>query len=540
MFSATFSFIGLMKQIQVKYSSAKLQFNYFYLLLIILLLAATGQILFVMKLGIGLSPDSITYITVAKRIASGHGVTLASGEPLTHYPPLYPLALAFTGFLSTEFLYGAKLFHALLYCANICAVFLLIYRDTRTWFPSILGMLLTMSSAVMMYIHTMAWSEPLFVLLVLLCFLCLSEYLTTSKRVFFFVAAFFISLALLVRYAGVAFVIAGILALFILPRNRTSLYRKSSDMLLFCVIAISPLSVWVIKNKMFSGTFANRTFEYHLIPAEHLHKMINTFSAWFNLPDNMTEYSKSVFLCGIGLAAFIILLLLLKKQPGYSKRENIRMPYTPLISGLFMVAYILFLLVSISFFDVHTPLDHRILAPVFTLIVVGGFTSIYKLARVYKFSVKINWILSVLVLISIALQLKTSIPLAFEWSEEGRGYASSKWKNSKTLSLARSLPPEITVFSNKPEALVLLADREAKMIPNITNPQNRKRNPNFYSEIESMLFEMIQENAVLVYFNIGERRYYLPKSKDIESNLPLDIIYKGYDGAIYKAKKKSE
>jgi hypothetical protein len=51
---------------------------------------------------------------------------------------------------------------------------------------------------------------------------------------------------------------------------------------------------------------------------------------------------------------------------------------------------------------------------------------------------------------------------------------------------------------------------------------------------------MIQENAVLVYFNIGERRYYLPKSKDIESNLPLDIIYKGYDGAIYKAKKKSE
>jgi hypothetical protein len=290
-------------------------------------------------------------------------------------------------------------------------------------------------------------------------------------------------------------VIAGILALFILPRNRTSLYRKSSDMLLFCVIAISPLSVWVIKNKMFSGTFANRTFEYHLIPAEHLHKMINTFSAWFNLPDNMTEYSKSVFLCGIGLAAFIILLLLLKKQPGYSKRENIRMPYTPLISGFFIVAYILFLLVSISFF---------------------------------------------LVLISIALQLKTSIPLAFEWSEEGRGYASSKWKNSKTLSLARSLPPEITVFSNKPEALVLLADREAKMIPNITNPQNRKRNPNFYSEIESMLFEMIQENAVLVYFNIGERRYYLPKSKDIESNLPLDIIYKGYDGAIYKAKKKSE
>jgi len=524
----------------MKHLPIKFQSNFFYLLLATLLFVAAGQIFFSMKLGVGLSPDSLTYINVAKRIASGNGVNTASGESLTHYPPLYPLALALSGFLSTDLVYSAKLFHALLYCANLFVICMFIYRETRTWTPSLLGMLLAMSSTLMMYIHSVAWSEPLFILLVLLCFLGLSEYLATSKRVFLMVAAFFISLALLARYAGAAFVVAGCIALFALPGKRASLFEKSADMLLFCLIALAPLSAWIIRNKMFSGTFTSRNFAYHLVPAEHFHKIIQTFSAWFLLPDSMTEFSKILFLCGFGLAAFVLMLLLLKKQTEFHKSENTGISYGPLISGISIAVYILFLLVSISFFDVHTPLDHRILGPVFPIIIVGGFTLVYKLTRVYNLSSKINWLLSVLVLICIAFQLKISIPLTFEWSEEGRGYASSKWKNSKTLNLTRSLPSEITVFTNEPEVLELLADRKAKRIPNIANPENRKRNPNFESEIETMINEMIQENAVLVYFNIGEKRYYLPKSKDIARNLPVDIIYKGHDGIIFRAKSKPD
>ena len=50
--------------------------------------------LFATSRGIGLSPDSISYISAGRSLASGGGLRVWHGAPLTDWPPLYPALLA--------------------------------------------------------------------------------------------------------------------------------------------------------------------------------------------------------------------------------------------------------------------------------------------------------------------------------------------------------------------------------------------------------------------------------------------------------------
>ena len=68
-------------------------------LLCILLLALGGGllVLFASPWGIGLSPDSVQYIQAARNLRLGFGLSIwgkQGYQPLTHFPPLYPLILA--------------------------------------------------------------------------------------------------------------------------------------------------------------------------------------------------------------------------------------------------------------------------------------------------------------------------------------------------------------------------------------------------------------------------------------------------------------
>ena len=67
----------------------------------VILIAVAGIVvaLLAMRHGVGLSPDSVTYIGAARNLADGRGFTLASGgeaadAPITWYPPMYSATLA--------------------------------------------------------------------------------------------------------------------------------------------------------------------------------------------------------------------------------------------------------------------------------------------------------------------------------------------------------------------------------------------------------------------------------------------------------------
>jgi hypothetical protein len=60
------------------------------------------------KYGIGVSPDSVGYISTAQSLLNRTGFHLFNGEPFVQWPPLYPLLLAALGLLGINPLVGAK------------------------------------------------------------------------------------------------------------------------------------------------------------------------------------------------------------------------------------------------------------------------------------------------------------------------------------------------------------------------------------------------------------------------------------------------
>ncbi|OUC07239.1 hypothetical protein RY27_16060, partial [Litorilinea aerophila] len=70
----------------------------------VLALAGAGAVLYATAWGLGASPDSAAYIGVARNLLAGRGLGVPFGQtadvPLTHFPPLYSLALALVGGLS--------------------------------------------------------------------------------------------------------------------------------------------------------------------------------------------------------------------------------------------------------------------------------------------------------------------------------------------------------------------------------------------------------------------------------------------------------
>ena len=78
--------------------------------------------------GIAITTDSTVYITVARNLLQGQGFVQSPGTPLTHFPPLYPAALALSGILGGDLLVGAKWLQILLYVANSLLVGVLVER----------------------------------------------------------------------------------------------------------------------------------------------------------------------------------------------------------------------------------------------------------------------------------------------------------------------------------------------------------------------------------------------------------------------------
>ena len=65
--------------------------------------------------GIGISPDSISYISAAKSLLSGNGFVTYDGAPFTLFPPLFPGILALLGLAGIDILIGLRFLNSIIF-----------------------------------------------------------------------------------------------------------------------------------------------------------------------------------------------------------------------------------------------------------------------------------------------------------------------------------------------------------------------------------------------------------------------------------------
>ena len=127
--------------------------------------------------GVGTSPDAVNYIAASRTLLAGDGFERFNREPLERWPPLYPVMLAGLNVIGdgigVPLLEMLRLVNGLTLAAIILVVGWLLERYLESRLLALLGTLSILFSYAYLLITFFAYSDPIFVLLVLLALLSL-------------------------------------------------------------------------------------------------------------------------------------------------------------------------------------------------------------------------------------------------------------------------------------------------------------------------------------------------------------------------------
>ncbi|MEA2175863.1 MAG: hypothetical protein QOD00_3455 [Blastocatellia bacterium] len=498
-------------------------------------------LLFSTAWGIGVSPDSTVYIGAARNLMRGAGLTALTGksielEPLTHYPPLYPLLLALCGAAGSEPLHAARWINAFAFGANVLLAGLSVGMYTR-WSvgASVLASLLLLAAPDMLQIHSMAWTEPLFILFSLAGLLLLSAYLESGRRALLMAAAATVALGFLTRYVGVVLLATGACGVLLLGGK--SYGRRVLDALLFACVAGLPMALWMMRNRRAGGGATDREFVFHPVGFHQLVSALNTVSTWLLLGKVGTGLRAIVFLFEIACLAALGILLWRRKQARDADEMKMKgkLKRLPALLAICIIFYAGFFIITASFIDFDTVFDERALAPVHALGLVLLICIAWRLFRAREAG-HLLYLSSIILCLAFA---GSYIVRGANWVRQkrgdGQGYTSRAWRESATIEHLKSLPPETLIFTNGYDAVYFLTGRRAVFLPEKTIHGTGRANALYASELAHMREQLLDQNGALVYFDGFPERAYLPSEDELRRGLSLRLVSRETDGAVYEA-----
>lgn len=426
--------------------------------------------------GMGLTDDAISYIAAARALLNGEGFTriwLASGlKPITHWPPLFSATIALAGVLTRrDPARAARLVNALLFGGNTFALGILGWKMTRRYLGGVLLAALFLSNAALLLRHAYALSEPLYIFFTLLAFLALASALREDAphRTRDILAAGLLSgLAYLTRYAALSLLATVSLILLLLPKT----WKERFSLLLLYWAGTLPLALgWSLRNEIVGGNATNRALRWHPVDAATLRE--GAFTLWRFLFPFQNSHR---FLVHHPIAGYLLLGALAAALILWTARESFRAFFAERPNLLaygtaaYLLVYVGALLVSISLFDAATPLNERILSPVFVslliLLVYAGMPA-PNAAETPRNGLRaaLRASLPIILFLALAVSSINQVRAIRSLQESAPGFASWRWKNSDIMATLRTLPEGAVVYTNQPPAVYFWTGRPAFSLP---------------------------------------------------------------------------
>ncbi|HOS64080.1 MAG TPA: glycosyltransferase family 39 protein [Candidatus Latescibacteria bacterium] len=493
-------------------------------------------ILWITAGGIGVSPDSTIYIDTARNLLAGNGF-VARGAPMTHFPPLYPILLAVSGSFGSDILESARYLNALLFAANVilCSVAVWLATERSLCAAALTGLWVMVSYGIVQP-HAMVWSEPPFMVFVLIALVALTVFIGKQRGHWLYLASVAIGLAMLTRYVGAAFVPV----LFVVPLLLASgrfFYRVRSGAIA-AFIACVPLCVWLLYNISRAGTATNRVLAFHP-PGVPFARSVIAHTSYLLFPVWEIPLLAKAFLFTVALSGAVSIVLWLRKRGGPSVGP--REPDTALLLAavLFLAAYFAFLVVSISLFDDGTWREgSRFFPPGLLFLLLASITLVWSTRAKTKRTL-VWWLFVLFAGVSISVNARRDLIFGADAHRNGLGFNSIAWRNSETLAAIRALPTGIRVFSNGAVAVQFLTGRATYEIPARTSYGGLVRRTDFERRLRAMCDEVQNNRAVVVYFT-AYKTDWMPTPAELGSICEVSILGTLPDGVIYGKSTSAE
>jgi hypothetical protein len=417
-------------------------------------LIATSMILVVVstRSGMGISWDSTDYMAVGRNMASGIGTLDVVGLPMTVRPPGISSLICVGDWLglmpSSSFVLintvsaGVSTFFAMLILkkANIRTPIAISTLAIIAFSPSLLNM------------YSMAWSEPVFIALVMVAlWMALSP---RSLSVHLILGVLF-AFMFFIRYVGpfYSFPIAVVAVFF---QSRKSGLVKSTFLIgAIYFVSLIPQYLWLQRNETIDGTLTGARQGAGGSYFEPIKTMLGTFGSWIVGHDpldgnggiylNSNDYSTIMKVAGYLFGSLLVLIVLFLAKSDKRNETTAHVCF-----GLFFVSlfYMIFSVVRFVHLEIG-PLDNRMMSGIYIplMLVLGiGLDSILR----NNFLKQISVLAFAAVFITISSQ---SVLSAFKYGSNGRYWGSAIHQAQPLHQFVKRLDAKSQFMSNEPQML---------------------------------------------------------------------------------------
>ena len=402
--------------------------------------------------GMGISWDSTDYMAVGRNMASGIGTLDVVGLPMTVRPPGISSLICVGDWLglmpSASFVLintvsaGVSTFFAMLILkkANIRTPIAISTLAIIAFSPSLLNM------------YSMAWSEPVFIALVMVAlWIALSP---RSLSVHLILGVLF-AFMFFVRYVGpfYSFPIA-VVAIFFQSR-KSGLVKSTFLIGAIYFVSLLPQYLWLQRNETIDGTLTGARQGAGGSYFEPIKTMLGTFGSWIVGHDpldgnggiylNSNDYSSIMKVAGYLFGSLLVLIVLF-----LAKSDKRNQTAAHVCFGLFFVSlfYMIFSVVRFVHLEIG-PLDNRMMSGIFIplMLVLGiGLDSILR----NNFLKQISVLAFAAVFITISSQ---SVLSAFKYGSNGRYWGSAIHQAQPLHQFVKNLDIKSQFMSNEPQML---------------------------------------------------------------------------------------
>lgn len=459
-----------------------------------LIIAACSVFYFVIisNFGLGVTPDSVNYIQIAQSISDGNGLTI-NNELITHWPPGYPLLLSFTSeILGLNILDAGKFLNLILFILYGWT-FKSILDEFKFSSPLKHTLLITLLIGLPSTVSVFAWSELPFFVFINGALLYFVKSLKRPDNKLLIFAGVFSFCALMTRYAAAGFII-GFVAWYLLLflRGDRSQFKR---LFLYLLPIAFGLILWNLWTSAHGADHSNRALTVHIVPYYKIWLSIKEVTYWF--ANNLI--AKVIFVCLLISTVFLSYMGRIDILPRLKSKVN-----NILLIGLLMLTYYTGILISISFFDAYTPLDERILSPLFPfLIIIIGLV----LNEVLEGKTR-----PTLYIICTLLSLSCFVSSKNTWKDhyqKGSIYTGELFNGYKAIIKDQVMNFKGNTYSNGAEFLQFVTgNNNVKSLPEKISPYSLLSREDFSINFEQVKKEIQEEKAQIIYFNIIDRCWF--------------------------------
>ncbi len=495
--------------------------------------------------GLGVSEDSVHYLSGARGLLNGQGYRSDfRNESITYFPPLFSFLTACIGFIfKMDALHAARILQVLLFGVNAALAGYFLKQVTGSAKISLIGVWLMLTSNAMFNVHSMAWSEPLFFSFVFPGFYCLHRYFENEQKRYLIFSGILIALASLVRYAGVSVISTGLVMILLFhPRGFTA---RVKDGFIFFAVSYLPSALWFVRNLLTAGELANRDLGFHVPTSRYFNQAMNTISTWI-LPEEIPEIVRHFVFRTVLLALLGLFLFLVFKKGKDKAAAEVLASHPPFRFVASMIIFVIFnavlLIVHLFLMNVNTQANDRHFSPFYVACLMSALIVLSEWLKVSRRPKILKGLFAFLLIAMTSFNLFAFQRNWIEMYRSGKAFTSRQWKTSPTLAKIETLPGKLLIYSNDPSIIYINTGRPAARLPRKYNKQHTRKGEEakpaktYFPRIANVKRRLESREGYVVFF-LDRHRWFNPPQKELQELLPIQIVETLQDGVIYRTKE---